>query len=1073
MAPSTGTATIVMTDLAGSTALRSQLGEEAADALRREHDAALTDVVVAHRGRVVKGAGDGILAAFDSASDAVAASVAMQQAVHELGRRRRLALKIRVGISAGDVSWENGDCFGLPVVEAARLEGAAEPGHILAAEIVRVLARGRAGAEYRSVGELVLKGLDEPVSACEILWAPVETTPADPATSTPWVGRTAELGVLTAAWEAARSGAGGAVLVGGEPGIGKTRLLHEFAAKVRAGGGLVWWGAAYEGEGRAYGPVTEMLEEHVRVTPAGALAGQLGPGAGLVARVAPSVREALGDVDEPVVVSPEVERDRMVDALAEFAVGVATGVPLVIVVDDAHWADAATVGWVRHLVRRAAQLAVLVVVAYREVDLDRRHPLADVLPAWRRDPWVRRIGLTGLDREAVGGLLTGLALDDVPAEFVNAITRETGGTPFFIREVILHLVEEGRVRRQDGRWVTDAVESLGIPEGVREVIGRRLSRLSADTNRLLSVASAFDAGFDLTDAAALSGLGEAAALDAIDEALSAQVIRPGEGFDRYVFEHALFRHTLWAELNPSRQVRLHRAIAEQLERRCDHQPSAEHAIVLARHFHHSSALPGSERGVPYALLAVAHAAARFASTEEHDALSIALELLPDGDDRAPALFERAALVAILAGDRDAALLHARRAVDAVAEIDGPSAGCVLATRLGRQADKAEVNSGWRFGLLAAPYRDALDPTGAAAVQLLAWEVDHAEFLDPKNPGIAVDSSARRHLQDLAGRLEPGQRPGSYLYPTAAALLADYRQGRRSLAIRLAFEGPGLYREAADALRRQIEQLDRTGQVGPSLFLRGALGRLLLILGELAAAAVIQAEGELLMPRVEPDSNNAVHFEAIAARHRWLVDDDVTPMLAEWSSLRDPFAREDLKWMAGQGQIAEAYCLTALGDHASGMAKLRESLTVIERAHVGALNFNWAIFAATQASWIANDAEHAAMLEHQLHTKVLDPDFSRLDTDGRWDAAVLCALTDRPDEARVWFQRSHDRLISREAILLVPHVCRDEALMEVRLGPAGDRTNGLRRIDQAREWIERIGLPNLLPRIDALSAQLSG
>ena len=158
--------------------------------------------------------------------------------------------------------------------------------------------------------------------------------------------------------------------------------------------------------------------------------------------------------------------------------------------------------------------AVLVVVAYREVDLDRRHPLADLLPLLRRDPTTRRVALRGLDHDGVRELLVGLANQDVPDEFVAAVATETGGNPFFVREVILHLVEEGRVRREDGRWTTDPVETLGIPEGVREVIGRRLSRLSADANRLLVVAAAFDAGFDLTDTAAVAGLGEDAALDA-------------------------------------------------------------------------------------------------------------------------------------------------------------------------------------------------------------------------------------------------------------------------------------------------------------------------------------------------------------------------------------------------------------------------------------------------------------------------------------------------------------------------------------------------------------------------------
>lgn len=201
----TGTLTVVFTDLVGSTALRARLGERLADVVRRDHDHALADVVGRHRGRVVKATGDGILAAFDSASDAVAASAAMQQAIYSLGWSRRLELAIRVGLSAGDVSWEDGDCFGLPVVEAARLEEAAEPGQILCADIVRVLARGRADVEFRAVGVLSLKGLDEPVVAAEIAWAPSPITGGD---VTPCVGRDRELDVLAGVWARGAGGCG-------------------------------------------------------------------------------------------------------------------------------------------------------------------------------------------------------------------------------------------------------------------------------------------------------------------------------------------------------------------------------------------------------------------------------------------------------------------------------------------------------------------------------------------------------------------------------------------------------------------------------------------------------------------------------------------------------------------------------------------------------------------------------------------------------------------------------------------------------------------------------------------------
>jgi predicted ATPase len=251
------------------------------------------------------------------------------------------------------------------------------------------------------------------------------------------------------AWDRARAGSGGAVLLAGEPGIGKTRLLEEVASRVAASGGIVWWGAAYEGEVHAYGPITEMVDAYVRSTGHGVLAQQLGSGAGLVARLAPSVRERL-DVTDPVPLPAEAERERTVDALVEFAAAVAATAPLLVVVDDAHWADASTVALLRTLVRRASRLPVLVVVAYRDVELDRRHPLAAALADWRRQPSVVRLGLRGLDRDGVGELAAVVAdTDDVPADLVSAISAETDGNPFFVREVLLHS-DRGRRARPVG-----------------------------------------------------------------------------------------------------------------------------------------------------------------------------------------------------------------------------------------------------------------------------------------------------------------------------------------------------------------------------------------------------------------------------------------------------------------------------------------------------------------------------------------------------------------------------------------------------------------------------------------------
>jgi class 3 adenylate cyclase len=188
---SSQTATILVTDLVGSTDLRSRLGEEAADQLHRLHDRMLRDAVQSHGGRVIKGLGDGVLASFAGAAEAVAAAVSVQQAVDFHSRRHPdQALVVRIGVSAGDVTVEeDGDHVGTPVVEAARLCASARGGQILAAEIVRGLARGRGGHHFTAVGDLELKGLPEPVPAVEIGWQ----------------GRRA-------------------LLMGGQPGVGNTRL---------------------------------------------------------------------------------------------------------------------------------------------------------------------------------------------------------------------------------------------------------------------------------------------------------------------------------------------------------------------------------------------------------------------------------------------------------------------------------------------------------------------------------------------------------------------------------------------------------------------------------------------------------------------------------------------------------------------------------------------------------------------------------------------------------------------------------------------------------------------------------
>jgi hypothetical protein len=485
----------------------------------------------------------------------------------------------------------------------------------------------------------------------------------------------------------------------------------------------------------------------------------------------------------------------------------------------------------------------------RDLEPGGGHPLTGLA----RETRVRRLPLSGLKSESVAAVIAELADDDVPPEFVAALTAETNGNPFFVREVVQHLLDEGVVG-DGGRWAPASLERLDIPDGVREIIDRRVARLSPDANQLLRVAAGFERGFDLTDTAVVAGLDEQRGLDALDEALAARIVRPGDRFDECVFTHALFRHTLWAEWSPSRRVRLHRAIAEQLEKSGNHDPTPEQAMAIARHFHplQGPTARRARRAVCRPGRRRRDATRRFAAGEEHDAIVVVVELLVADDDRAVDLQERAARAAILTGSRwEPALAHAGAAVTATARRDGPRAPAQLAVALGRMADRIETSRGWAFGRLAGDYRPSLDETGFEAVQLLAWAVEETEFLDPDNPGIAVDSPDRRYMNTLAEQLEPRDRPVAYPYPTAAAILADYRAGHRALATRLAFMGPGLYREAVQTVRPIADRLLATGQIGRALFLLGILGRTQVVLGELAAAAATQRLGEELLPPLSP------------------------------------------------------------------------------------------------------------------------------------------------------------------------------------------------------------------------------
>ena len=640
--PGRSTAIVLFTDVVGSTELRSRLGDDAAEVVRRRHDRLVTEAIEANRGRLVKNLGDGLMATFAGASDAVAAAVRIQQALDRYNRSADsvVAVELRVGISAGDVAFEEGDCFGTPVIEAARLCGAARGGQILVTDVVRWLAGSTGGHRFAPIGALELKGLPAPVPAGMVTWEPLPQSSVPlPALLTDigriFVGREAQVERLEQLWKEAAAGERRVALLAGEAGVGKTRLAAELATRVHEGGATVLAGRCDEDLGVPYQPFVEALRHFVDHTPTADLTERLGRYGGELVRLMPELAERPFDLAPPLQSDPETERYRLFDAVATWLAAASAEGPVLLVLDDLQWAAKPTLLLLRHLLRSAVALRVLFVATYRDTDVGHGHPLREVVADLRRQVGLDRLSLTGLDPSAVVAFMeqdAGHSLDEGDILVAQAVYQETEGNPFFVREVLRHLKESGRLRRREGREEGPlAVDALGIPESVRDVVGRRLSRLSADTNEALRIAAVTGTEFELAVLQAVGEFADNVLLSAVEEATLARLTMETVPARRYRFAHALVRDTMYEELSAARRVALHRRVAEAIE--AIHGGALDDYLpALAHHWSRASA-PGAKpnRAIDYATRAGHRALSQLANDEAASYYRQALDLLVAGE----------------------------------------------------------------------------------------------------------------------------------------------------------------------------------------------------------------------------------------------------------------------------------------------------------------------------------------------------------------------------------------------------------------------------------------------------------
>jgi class 3 adenylate cyclase len=633
----TVTVTILITDLVGSTGLESRIGPKAADELRSEHFSLLRSAVDETGGREVKNRGDGLLIVFESASQAVSCAVAVQQRFELRNRTSDEQLSIRVGLSAGDATVTDGDYFGMSVTEAARLCDQARGGQILADQLIGHLTGGRDGHTFKAIGELALKGFPEPVNAVEVGWEPLDeqgpSLPLPPRLQEMpqggFVGRADELRRLRKLVREAPEAECRLALISGEPGIGKTRLSIHIALEARFRGAVVLYGRSDEELALPYGPWVEALTHYMEQAPEELLRDHVDQHGGELTRLLPTLAERVAGVPSPRETDPDTERHLLFGAVVGLLCAATSNSPLVLVLDDLHWADKATLVLLKHVVSRGYGMRVLIIGTYRESDLAREHPLLELLADLHREQKVDRIGLEGLEEPDIVRIIeraTGHELDEAGLGLSKQLHSETDGNPFYTGELLRHLIESGALYQRDGgQWALDGgLAGLGLPRSVHEVLGRRIDRLGQSAREALSVAAVIGRDFDLDLLLRVTEASDAELLELLEQAVAAAALIesttvPG----RFSFAHALINHALYEALGTTRRVRLHRRIGEVLEEILAGQPGARISELA---YHWSKAAVDLPKAVTYACLAGERALGELAPDEAIRWFQQALEL---------------------------------------------------------------------------------------------------------------------------------------------------------------------------------------------------------------------------------------------------------------------------------------------------------------------------------------------------------------------------------------------------------------------------------------------------------------
>jgi tetratricopeptide (TPR) repeat protein/archaellum biogenesis ATPase FlaH len=838
-----------------------------------------------------------------------------------------------------------------------------------------------------------------------------------------FVGREPELKQLQSAFDGAISGQGALMMVTGEPGIGKTALCEQLSTYVTLRGGRTLVGHCYEAGSLSlpYLAFVEALRSYVLSRDPKVLKEELGSGAADVARIISEIRERL-KIKLRTQKDPEEERYRLLQGVSEFLTNAANVQPMLVVLEDLHDADKGTLEMLTHVSRNLAGARLLLVGTYRDVEVDRSHPLSAALAELRRVSTYGRILLRGLNADEVRRMMESITRESVPWGLTEAVHRQTEGNPLFVQEVIRYLAEEGLLTRKEGQWqpTKDTPLEMSIPEGLRDVIGKRLSLLTPECNQLLSVASVIGREFALETLKTLAGINEEVFVNALKEAVRLSVLeeRSQRGTVRYRFTHAFFRQTLYEELIAPQRLKLHRQVAQTLEILYDKSLEG-HATELAEHFSHSTDPADLAKAVSYSEMAAKRAADVYGYGEAVRLLEQALKVqeVLDPADKAKRCDLLLALgnALLLAGEhRRVASTEAPQAfslAEAITDNKRASQACLLA-----MAGQAIYGTVLMASPEAAQWAARADHYAEPETVDRAWADSMLGFVKISGGSSITEAAARlSRALDLARRLGD---PDTYWLTAAFWLWGTATLKHDEDRLRLAEE---LAEESRHGLSLQILPY-LLHQIVHTFLEFGQRGRAEEVMAEIKTLADRSGQPNLLIMCMFHEAIMAIwdgHLEEAIAIRRHMLTRAEELGIFEFALIWASWILPARVYLGDAGRALEAnlqgsrnlpqnmsaellisYCLAHLG-------RYTEVAEMLERWVMTRPGDEWAvIFSDTISLESAVLAEHRQAAELLLHRQV----GSTSRTTGLWlttctgrHLGAAAAFLGRPDEARKYYQ----------------------------------------------------------------------